>query len=69
MIILRLDDSDLESVCEYADICHESNYGNKDECYNKEDCKTYWKNVDVEMKMWTWYQIESEDETHEKKND
>ena len=58
---MRTDESDLERLCEYASICHQSNYGNKDYCTYKEDCKLYWKNVDVEMKMWTWYQIEDED--------
>jgi hypothetical protein len=54
---MRLDGSDLERVCEYEDVCAESNYGSKNHCIDKVDCKRYWTFCDYERKIWEYVQI------------
>lgn len=44
--------------CEYADVCAPSNYGNKDSCHDKLDCKLYHQMVRTELLMWEYSQPE-----------
>ena len=55
---MRLEDSDLERICEYADICPTSNYGNREDCEDKMNCKLYHKMVRTERLLWEYAQPE-----------
>lgn len=63
---MRIDGSDLEKVCEYADMCSQSNYGNREQCEDKFNCKLYYKMERTERLMWEYTQpINDEEEEDE----
>jgi hypothetical protein len=51
---MKLDGSDLDNVCEYGVVCSYGNYGTKEFCQYKRDCKLYYKMVEFERSLWEY---------------